>query len=167
MKRYLAAASAAMISLALASPISAQDLGLKQLQDSAVSSMAQLNMDTSMVDVLTLEELTRIQGITSGDFAPNEKVAHIETVLREADERIAAGGAVVPSGPAGDLNMGDLDSTTDIRHSVRAEIAELGLNGEIDVDALSDDQVMQIHLITQNTSNTSEQRVQIQNIVAN
>lgn len=167
MKRYLAAASAAMISLALAAPVAAEDLGLKQLQDSAISGMAQLNMDTSMVDVLTLEELTRINSFTSGDLAPNEKKANIETVLRDADERIAAGGAVVPSGPPGDLNASDLEGIADIRHNVRAEIAELGMNTEIDVDTLTNDQLMQIHLITQNVSNEGEQRMQIEKIVAN
>ncbi|MBP7240722.1 hypothetical protein [Amaricoccus sp.] len=165
MKRYLAAASAAMISLALAAPVAAEDLALKQLQDSAMTSMAQLNMDTSMVDVLTLEELTRIQGLTSGALSPSEKVAQIEAVLRDADERIATGGAVIPSGPPGDITTGDLDGITDIRHGVRAEIAKLGMNSEVDVDTLTDDQLMRIHLVTQSVSNEGAQKMQIEKIV--
>lgn len=166
MNRLLAAASAAMISLALTTPVlHAEDLGLKQLQDTATQQMAKLNMDASMVDVLTLEELTRIQGFTSGDLADSEKVAHIETVLREAGARIAAGGAVVPRGAPGDLTAADLEGVADIRHSVRADVARLGMNADIDVDALSNDQLMRIHLITQGVANEAEQKMQIEKIV--
>ncbi|MBP7001950.1 hypothetical protein [Amaricoccus sp.] len=167
MKRYLAAASAAMLSFALAGPIAAQDLGLMQLQDNARTTMAQLNMDPSkvaMIDVLTLEELTRIQGLSSG-LSPSERAAQIDVVLRDADERIAEGGAVIPRGPKGDINAADLDGIDDIRHGVRAEIAELGMNSDIDVDTLTEDQLMRIHLITQSVSNEAEQKMQIEKIV--
>ena len=108
--RMLSAVSAAALSLSLmtGAAFAQDDLALKQLQDSATSSMAQLNMDTSMVDMLTLEELTRIQATTSGTVADNAKVQQIETILRDADARIAAGGAVVPEGPVGDLTTDDL-----------------------------------------------------------
>lgn len=166
MNRLLAAASAAMISLALTAPVlHAEDLGLKQLQDTATQQMAKLNMDTSMVDMLTLDELTRVQAFLSGNSTNSQKVAHIQTVLRDADERIAAGGAVVPKGATGDLTTEDLEAVTDIRQSVRTEIAELGMNSTIDVDALSEDQLMRVHLIAQTVSNEGERKMQIEKIV--
>lgn len=167
MKRFLATASAALLSLALTAPVlTAQDLGLKQLQDSAMTNMAKLGMDTSMVDVLTLDELAQVQAITSSGESQQSQKGRLDTVLRTAEERIAAGGAVTPTGPVGDIQASDLEGIDDVRHSVRAEIAKLGLNSEIDVDKLTNDQLMQIHLTTQNSSNDSEKKMQIRTLVA-
>jgi len=103
MNRIFATASAALLALALTAPaLTAQDLGLKQLQDSAVSNMAKLGMDTSMVEVLTLDELAQIQAITNSGESEQSQKGRLDTVLRTAEERIATGGAVVPTGPAGD-----------------------------------------------------------------
>jgi hypothetical protein len=166
MNRIFATASAALLALAMTAPaLSAQDLGLRQLQDSASSSMAKLGMDTSMVEVLTLDELAQVQAITSSGGSTQSQKDRLDTVLRTAEERIAAGGAVAPTGAAGDIQASDLEGIEDIRHSVRAEIAELGLNSEIDVDKLTNDQLMQIHLTTQNNSNESEQKMQIRKLV--
>lgn len=167
MKRLLMAASAAALSLTLAAPaLHAQDLGLKQLQDSASTNMAKLGMQTDMVPVLTLDELAQIQAITgSGDSTQGQK-DRVETVLRSAEERIADGGAVIPTGPKGDINAADLEGIDDIRHSVRADIAQMGMNSEIDVDRLTNDQLMRIHLISQSNAASSEKKMQIEKIAA-
>lgn len=167
MKRLLLAASAAALSFALTAPsLSAQDqdLGLMQLQDSAVSNMAKLNMSTEMVPVLTLDELARIQAITNSGGSEQSQKDRIDTVLRGAEERIADGGAVVPTGPAGDVSASSLEGIADIRHSVRADIAQMGMNSEIDVDRLTDDQLMRIHLISQSDIAESAKKMQIEKI---
>lgn len=168
MNRIFATASAALLALALTAPaLSAQDLGLKQLQDSAVSSMAKLGMDTSMVEVLTLDELAQVQAITNSGESEQSQKGRIDTVLRTAEERIATGGAVVPTGPVGDIQASDLEGIDDVRHSVRAEIAELGLNSEVDVDQLTNDQLMQINLTVQRSANESEKKMAIRKLLEN
>ena len=168
MNRIFATASAALLALALTTPaVTAQDLGLKQLQDSAVSSMAKLGMDTSMVEVLTLDELAQVQAITNSGESEQSQKGRIDTVLRTAEERIATGGAVVPTGPVGDIQASDLEGIDDVRHSVRAEIAELGLNSEVDVDQLTNDQLMQINLTVQRSANESEKKMAIRKLLEN
>ena len=72
--------SAAALSFSLlASAASAQDLGLKQLQDSATAGMSQLGMDVSKVETLTLEELAQIQSVTGGGDSEDTKMRRIET----------------------------------------------------------------------------------------
>lgn len=166
--RMLSAVSAAALSLSVLSGVAfAQDLGLKQLQDSQTSAMAQLNMDTSMVDSLTLEELTRIQGVTSGTTAENSKVLAIETILRDADARIAAGGAVVPTGTLGDITTEDLAGDMVVKANVGAYIAQLGLNDQIDVEALSTDQLLQVQLIQGSSEGEAQQRMKVEQLLLN
>lgn len=166
MNRIFATASAALLSLALTAPaLTAQELGLKQLQDSAVSNMAKLGMDTSMVEVLTLDELAQIQAITNSGESEQSQKGRLDTVLRTAEERIADGGAVVPTGPAGDIQASDLEGIDDVRNSVRAEIAELGLNTEIDVDKLTNDQLMQVNLTLQQSANESEKKMKVRKLL--
>jgi hypothetical protein len=166
MNRIFATASAALLAVALTAPaLSAQDLGLKQLQDSAMSNMAKLGMDTSMVEVLTLDELAQVQAITNSSESEESQKGRIDTVLRTAEERIAEGGAVVPTGPVGDIQASDLEGIDDVRNSVRAEIAELGLNTEIDVDKLTNDQLMQVNLTLQQSANESEKRMKVRTLL--
>ena len=166
MKRLSLAASALALSLGLAAPaLHAQDLGLKQLQDSAVSNMAKLGMSTEMVPMLTLDELTQVQAITNSGGSEQAQKDRLGTVLRDAEDRIAAGGAVVPQGAAGDISAADLEAIADVRHNVRAGIAQLGMNSEIDVDKLTNDQLMRIQLVTQSNTAESEKKMQIQKIV--
>lgn len=167
MSRLVATASAAFLALCLTAPApNAQDLGLKQLQDSAVSAMAKLGMDTGMVPMLTLDELAQVQAITNSGGSEQSQKDRLGTVLRTAEERIADGGAVVPQGPAGDVNAANLEGIADIRHSVRAEIAEMGMNQTVDVDRLTDDQLMRIHLMSQSQMSDGEKKMQIEKIVA-
>lgn len=168
MKRLILTASAVAISFALSAPVvQAQDLGLKQLQDSAVSNMVKLGMQTDMVPMLTLDELTQVQAITNSAESEQSQKDRLGTVLRKAEDRIAAGGAVVPQGATGDINAADLEAITDIRHKVRASVAQLGLNSEIDVDMLTNDQLMRIHLVTQGSGADSEKKMQIEKIAEN
>jgi hypothetical protein len=92
-RRLLVAASAAALSLALAAPVVAQDLAMRQLQDSALTSFAQLGLDTAAIDRLTMEELTQVQAVTSSGDNDQTKIQRIETILRDAEARIAAGGS--------------------------------------------------------------------------
>jgi len=166
LRRLLTAASAVTLSLALMAPVHAQDLGLKQLQDSAVSSLAQLGMDTSMVERLTLEELAQIQSVTGGGDPESVKVQRIETIFRDAEERIAAGGAVEPSGPAGDLTTQDLAGDAVVKANVGAYLAQLGLASEVDVDTLTTDELLQVQLVQGSTDSEDEQRAKIEALLA-
>ncbi len=162
------AVSAAALSLSLLSGAAfAQELGLKQLQDSATAAMVQLNMDTAMVDALTLDELARIQGITSSTYSETSKVRKIETVLRAADERIAAGGAVAPTGAVGDITNDDLDGDQVVKANVGVFVAQLGLNDQIDVDTLTTDQLLQLQLIQQSGDGDASQRMRVENLLLN
>lgn len=156
MKYPFVSAAALTLSL-LASAASAQDLGLKQLQDSATAGMSQLGMDVSMVEMLTLDELAQIQSITGGGDADDTKMRRIETILRDAEARIAAGGGVTPSGPTGDVTAEDLAGDRVVKANVGAFIAQLGINDEVNVDTLSTDQLLQVQLI-QGTSDTDEEK---------
>lgn len=165
MKYRLFSAAAVSLSL-LASAAPAQDLGLQQLQDSATAGMSQLGMDVSMVDVLTLEELAQIQSVTGGGDAEETKVRRIETILRDAEARIAAGGAVVPSGPPGDVTPADLAGDRVVKANVGSFIAELGMNDEVNVDTLSTDQLLQIQLVQGTRDTDEEKRMAVERLLA-
>lgn len=167
--RMFAAVSAAALSLSLISgaALAQVDLGLKQLQDSATASMSALNMDTSMVDILTLDELARIQAVTSSQVSDNAKMQQIETIQRDADARIAAGGAVVPSGPPGDLTTEDLAADAVVKANVGAYLAQLGLSDKIDVDKLTTDQLLQVQLVQESSEGDAEKRMRIENMLLN
>ncbi len=167
--RILSAVSAAALSLSLmtGAGFAQDDLGLKQLQDSAISAMARLNMDTSMVDMLTLDELAQIQSATSGGESDSAKVGRIERILATADERIAAGGAVVPSGPAGDVTTDDLGADRVVAANVGAFIAQLGLQDQIDVNALTTDQLLQLQLVQESEEGEAAQKAQVEQLLLN
>ncbi len=165
--RMFSAVSAAAISLTLfAGAASAQDLGLQQLQDTATMSLSQLGIDTTMIDSLTLEELTLIQGITSGSETDMVKSDRIGTVMRDAEARIAAGGAVVPTGTVGDVQASDMTSTVVLEASVGQELAKLGME-EIVVENLSDQQLMEIQNVSSGTQSEDVKKQQIELILAN
>lgn len=164
--RIYSIVSAAALSLALTGgAVHAQDLALKQLQDSAVSSMSKLGMDTAMVPELTLEELTQIQSVLAGAGSDGAKTDRIDTILRDADARIAAGGAVTPTGPAGDVTPEDLEGDMVVRANVGAYIAQLGMQDEVDVDMLSTDQVLQVQSIMNSDRDEGAARMAIQQTV--
>lgn len=166
--RLVTAASATALSIALmAGGAFAQDLGLKQLQDQATTTFAQLSLDTSKIDQLTLDELTRIQSVSVSSGTPDTKVQRIETILREADERIAAGGAVTPSGPAGDITADDLEGDMVVKANVGAFLAQLGIAGDYDVEALSTDQLLQIQSIQGSNDDASVQRTRVEELLSN
>lgn len=165
--RLFSAVSAAALSFSLiAGSVSAQDLGLKQLQDTASAAMSQLGMDTTMVDALTLDELTEIQAITSGSETNMIKTDRIGSVMRNAEERIAAGGSVVPSGPAGDVQAEDMTSTAVLEASVGQTLAQLGFT-DVDAESLSDQQLMEIQNVSSGTETEEVKTQEIERIIAN
>lgn len=164
--RLFSAVSATALSLSLlAAPVFAQDLGLQQLQDAATSTLSQLNLDTSMVESLTLEELTLIEAANSTGGNDAAKVDQIETVLRNAEDRIAAGGGVVPSGPAGDVTAEDLDSLMVVKSNVQAQLAQLGVAA--DVETLSDEQLLEIQAISGGTQDDTTKKEMVETVIAN
>lgn len=163
MKSRLMTAAALSLSL-MAGAVSAQELGLQQLQDSATTSLAQLGMSTEMIDSLTLEELAQIQGLTSGSLTEAEKRQQVETVLRGAEERIAAGGAETPSGPAGDITAGDLEADQAVAANVGTFLTRIGMH-DVDVNALSQDKLLQIQSLQESDEAPEMMRRQVEEII--
>jgi hypothetical protein len=140
--RLMAAAAAAALSLSLVGgSVSAQELGLQQLQDSATSTLAQLGMSTEMVGSLTLEELAQIQSVTSGSATEAAQIQQIETILRGAEERIAAGGAVEPTGTTGDITPGALEGDRVVAANVGTFLTQIGMH-DVDVNTLSTEELL-------------------------
>ena len=166
--RFYTAVSAAALSLSLmtGAVFAQDDLGLKQLQDSAISAMAKLNMDTSMVDMLTLDELAAESRPrpTAPPRTPR-KVGRINEILTTAEERIAAGGAVVPQGATGDITNEDLAGDQVVKANVGVFIAQLGLNDRIDVDTLTTDELLQLQLIQQGDDGDAEHRMRVEKLL--
>ena len=166
--RIFSTASAAALAIALAvAPAQAEELGVQQLQDSATASLAQLGMDTSMIGMLSLVELAQIEAVSGGGDAAQTKVARIEIILRDAEARIAAGGAVGATGATGDFGAEALAATRDLESSVAASLARLGFGADVAVGRLSAGQLGQIELVTAGGAPEAEQRAQIERILAN
>ncbi len=127
--------------------------------------MSQLGMDTTMVPELTLEELSQIQSIGSSGDADAMKEDRIDTVLRGADERIAAGDVATPTGPVGDVTPADLEGDMVVKANVGAYIAQLGMQDEVNVDMLSTDELLQIQSIMNSDRDEGEARMAIQQTV--
>jgi hypothetical protein len=160
LRRLISTAFVAGLSLAcLASGAPAQDLGTKQLQDAAVAAFARLGLDSAMIPALTHEELMEIQAITGDAVEDAARVGRIETVLREAEARIVAAGGVVPEPRGADVAVG-------LEASVGQSLARLGLAGDVDVDALTPDQLLRIQAIGDGGDGPAEQRAQIERVIA-
>ncbi len=168
MNRLMTAVSATALSLSMiAGAAFSQELGLKQLQDSATSAMAQLNMDTAMIESLSLDELTQIQAVSSSAGTQTSKVQRIETIMTGAEERIAAGGSVEPTAAAGDLSAEDLDGDMVVKAYVGAYLAKLGIADEVDVEAMTTDELLQVQLVQESNDGPDEQRIKIKEMMAN
>lgn len=154
--------SAAALAFAIAAGAAvAQDLGLKQLQDSATSSFARLGVSTAPIDTLTIEELSQIQSVTNSTDDDQIKIGRIETILRDAEARIAAGGGLAPTGVVGDVSTDDLKSDLVTRENVGSYVAQLGLADQVKVDALTTDQISQIQLVQSSEDPLDLQRARI------
>lgn len=157
--------AAAALSLSLiAGAVSAQELGLQQLQDSATTSLAQLGMSAEMVDSLTLEELAQIQAVTSGSATEAATRQQVETILRGAEERIAAGGAETPSGPAGDITPGSLEGDRVVAANVGTFLTQIGMH-DVDVNSLSQDKLLQIQSLQESDQSADMMRRQVEEII--
>lgn len=163
MKNRLMTAAALSLSL-MAGAASAQELGLQQLQDSATTSLAQLGMSTEMVESLTLEELAQIQSVTSGSATEAAARQQVETILRGAEERIAAGGAEVPSGPAGDITPGNLEGDQVVAANVGTFLTQIGMH-DVDVNSLSQDKLLQIQSLQESDESADMMRRQVEEII--
>ena len=120
-----------------------------------------------MVDVLTLDELTQIQSVTGGGDSDQTKVGRIETILRDAETRIATGGAVEPTGAVGDVSADDLEGDMVVKANVGTFIAQLGLNDRIDVETLTTEQLLQVQLISESNDNDSVKRTRVEELLIN
>ncbi len=164
-RKLLSAVSAAALSMSLLAGVAgAQDLGLQQLQDSARISMARVGVETDMVDSLTLEELTRIEAVSSGTTPDNAKADQIEIILTEAEARIASGTPASAEGATGDVDVETLNSAQVLESSVGKQLSELGFN-DVDVRALTVGELIEIELITGGSYSTDQQRDQIEQIL--
>lgn len=165
--RWTTLASAAALALALTTGgTAAQDLGVKQLQDSAASGFAQLGLDGSMIDSLSLDELAQIEAVTTSADTDAVKTDRIETILRGADARIAAGGATEPVGAVGDISTEDLAADMVVKANVGAYVAQLGLGDQVDVDMLTTDELLQVQLVQESGVGIDEQRVKVEQLFA-
>lgn len=171
--RLLAAASAAVLSFTLtAGAVGAQELGMLQLQDNARQQFAQLGLDSAIIDSMTMEELSQVQAATSIEGSEQDKIKRVNVIVADAEERLAQGGAAAQGGEAapqvaqGDASGGALDDITVIKETVRQNISRLGMTSEVDVDSLSDEQLMQIHLLGDEETSEDQQRQQIEQIVS-
>lgn len=163
--RLMTVAAAAALSLSLAGgAASAQELGLQQLRDSAVSTLAQLGMSTEMVDSLTLEELARIQSVTSGSATEAAQIQQIETIMREAEERIAEGGAVEPTGTTGDITPGTLEGDRVVAANVGTFLTQIGMH-DVDVNSLSTEELLQIQSVQQTNDSDDMMRQAVEEII--
>jgi hypothetical protein len=142
----------------------AEDLGLRQLRDSATTLLSQLGMDTAALDALSLDELAQVQAVGSGSATDSEKVGQIERIIAGADARIMSGDTAAATGAAGDVTSADLSSTAGLEASVGQDLAQLGYASDV-TDALTDDQLMQIQLIRSSSEGDAAQRAKIEQII--
>ncbi len=124
---------------------------MPRLQDSVRSEMATLGVDTSAVDVLSVEQLGMIENIASSTDDDVLKRQRIEQVLAEAgfpqDDAVAS------------------DPTNGLGDAVAAELAKLGMS-EVDVGGLPQDKLALIRNVTSSSDDEVQQRARIERILA-
>lgn len=167
MKRtLLAAVSASVLSLGIVSttglPAVAQ--GVQQLQDSVSNSLAQLGMDTSNVDMLTLRQLSEIELVVNGTSQADVKMGQIEEIMGDPS---MGGGMGMASEPA-EMDMSTMSGMMGeggLEQLVSKELAQLDIEGDIDVKTLTVGQLSEIMLVTNTGGDRELQREQIQTIL--
>lgn len=123
---------------------------LAQLRDSVRSDMAALGIDTSAVDLMTDDELIRIENVSgSGDD---------EVLKRQRIERILVEGAYTSVEPVG-------DPTNGLEDLVMSDLARIGMP-EVDVAALSLEELTLIRGVTSSSDDAVEQRSRVERILA-
>lgn len=153
--RILSTVSAAALAVALASTAAyAQDLGQRQLQDSATTTFAQLGLDTAVIELLTLDELAQIETVGSGGASNQQKAERIRLIVADAEARMPAVAA-----PAEDLGLMQL------RDSGTTTLARLGMD-TAPLDTLTRDELAQIETIGSSGASRNEKIGQIERILA-
>lgn len=141
--RLLAAVSAAALSLTLAAaPALAQ---VRQLNDSALTGMAALGIDTTGL-VVTADQAAQIENVLGSSDADSIKKAHIEEIV---------GGEATATGRLG---------TDQLRSSAQADMAALGLDTEV-VPMLTVEQLAAIQNVSGSEATDDSKRAQISAIV--
>lgn len=165
-RTMLAAISATALSFGLvaagSAPVLAQ--GVAQLQESATNSLAQLGVDTSMVDMLTLRQLQQIELVVNGTETDDEKRGQIEQIM--ADTGMAGGGMGAASSEAASSGgMMAMPDVSVLEESVRNNLAQLDITEEVDVSALTIGQLSQLNLVLNNSETEDEKRGQVEAIL--
>ena len=116
--------------------------GVGQLQSSVGADLAQIGVDASQVDSLTLSQLAQIENVMSGDDPDDVKKLRVEEII---------GGEATATGRLGVAQLQD---------SVGADLAKLGVDAE-GVDSLTLSQLGQIENIVGSSATDDEKRAQI------
>ena len=116
--------------------------GVGQLQSSVGAELAQIGIDASQVDSLTLSQLAQIENVMSGDDPDDVKKLRVEEII---------GGEATATGRLGVAQLQD---------SVGADLAKLGVDAE-GVDSLTLGQLGQIENIVGSSATDDEKRAQI------
>ena len=116
--------------------------GVGQLQSSVGAELAQIGIDASQVDSLTLSQLAQIENVMSGDDPDDVKKLRVEEII---------GGEATATGRLGVAQLQD---------SVGADLAKLGVDAE-GVDSLTLSQLGQIENIVGSSATDDEKRAQI------
>jgi hypothetical protein len=121
-------------------------LGVGQLQSSVGAGLAQLGIDASGVDQLTLAQLAQIENVMAGGEADDVKRMRIEEII---------GGEASATGRLGVAQLQD---------SVAADLAKLGVDAD-GVESLSLSQLGQIENVVASGATDDEKRAQISTIM--
>jgi hypothetical protein len=120
--------------------------GVGQLQSSVGAELAQIGIDASRVDTLTLSQLAQIENVMSGEEPDDVKKMRVEEII---------GGEATATGRLGVAQLQD---------SVGADLAKLGIDAE-GVDGLTLSQLGQIENIVSSSATDDEKRSQIELIM--
>jgi hypothetical protein len=121
-------------------------LGARQLRDSAVSDLAQLGIDASAVDMLTLSQLAQIENVMSGSDTQDVKKLRVEEIV---------GGEATATGRLGVAQLQD---------SAVSDLAQVGIDAD-KVDMLTVEQLGQIENVMGSSVSDDSKRDQIEKIM--
>jgi hypothetical protein len=124
-------------------------LGVRQLTDSVSSGMAQLGVDTSGVDMLTVGELAEIEGVLNTSDDPGVKRARIEEIMGRSQTTSGVGSG----------------SVRQLQDSVKAEMARIGVDNSM-VDTLTLSQLGEIENVFSSSDSNDTKRQRIERILA-
>ena len=121
-------------------------LGVGQLQSSVGADLAQLGIDASGVDQLTLSQLAQIENVMAGGEFDDVKKMRVEEII---------GGEATATGRLGVAQLQD---------SAAAELAKLGIDAD-GVESLSLSQLGQIENVAGSGVSDQDKKAQIETII--